>query len=118
MSLIDSITSLRTQLDNAELEIKSLAGGKKIAGPRARRSLQNIKNASHSLRKSITDHTKGMVTKPRVKKEILCATHLAVECGNISKDAEDLEDEVEAEAEAVVEPVKVKRVRKPKVVKS
>ena len=63
------------------------------------------------MRKSITDHTKGMVTKPRVKKEILCATHAAVE-------AEEEELEAKAEAEAVVEPVKVKRVRKPKVVKS
>jgi len=110
MSLIDSITSLRTQLDNAESEIKSLSGGKKASAARARKSLQTIKSSCHTMRKSITDHTKGMVTKPRVKKEIICPTHLAVECGNISKDAEDLEDEVEA----VVEPVKVKRVRKVK----
>jgi hypothetical protein len=110
MSLTENITSLRTMLDSAEAEILSLSSGKKAAGPRARRSLQNIKNASHSLRKSITDHTKGMVTKPRIKKEILCATHAAVEAGNISKDAEDLEDEVEA----VVESVKTKRIRKVK----
>jgi hypothetical protein len=111
MSLTENITSLRTMLDSAEAEILSLSGGKKAAGPRARRSLQNIKSASHSLRKSITDHTKGMVTKPRVKKEILCATHAAVE-------AEEEEFEAKAEQADVAEPVKIKRVRKPKVVKS
>ena len=111
MSLIDSITSLRTQLDNAESEIKSLSGGKKTASVRARKSLQTIKLGCQVLRKSVTDHTKGMATKPRVKKEIICPSHAAVE-------AEEEELEAKAEAEAVVEPVKVKRVRKPKVVKS
>jgi hypothetical protein len=110
MSLIDSITSLRTQLNNAELEIKSLANGKKASSVRARKSLQTIKLGCQVLRKSVTDHTKGMTTKTRTKKEIISPSHAAVEAGNISKDAEDLEDEVEA--------VKVKRVRKPKVVKS
>jgi len=107
MSLIDSITSLRTQLDNAESEIKSLSGGKKASAARARKSLQTIKSSCHTMRKSITDHTKGMVTKPRVKKEIICPSHAAVE-------AEEEELEAKAEAEAVVEPVKVKRVRKVK----
>ena len=109
MSLIDSITSLRTQLDNAESEIKSLAGGKKTASVRARKSLQTIKLGCQVLRKSVTDHTKGMVTKPRTKKEILCPTHAAVE-------AEEEELEAKAEAEAVLEPVKIKRVRKVKTV--
>jgi hypothetical protein len=107
MSLIDSITSLRTQLDNAESEILSLSGGKKASAARARKSLQTIKSSCHTMRKSITDHTKGMVTKPRVKKEIICPSHAAVE-------AEEEELEAKAEAEAVVEPVKVKRVRKVK----
>ena len=108
MSLIDSITSLRTQLDNAESEIKSLSGGKKTASVRARKSLQTIKLGCQVLRKSVTDHTKGMVTKPRVKKEILCATHAAVEA------EEEAELEAKAEAEVITVPVKVKRVRKVK----
>jgi len=107
MSLIDSITSLRTQLDNAESEIKSLPGGKKTASVRARKFLQTIKLGCQVLRKSVTDHTKGMVTKPRVKKEILCPTHAAVE-------AEEEESEAKAEAEVITVPVKVKRVRKVK----
>ena len=108
MSLIDSITSLRTQLDNAESEILSLSGGKKASAARARKSLQNIKSSCHTMRKSITDHTKGMVTKPRVKKEIICPSHAAVEA------EEEAELEAKAEAEVIAEPVKVKRVRKVK----
>ena len=111
MSLIDSITSLRTQLDNAESEILSVSGGKKASAARARKSLQTIKSSCHTMRKSITDHTKGMVIKPRVKKEIISPTHAA----NL---AEEEEFEAKAEQADVAEPVKIKRVRKPKVVKS
>jgi hypothetical protein len=101
MSLSDSITSLRTMLDSAETEIKSLEGGRKASSARARKSLQTIKTSCHGLRKQITDHTKGLPTKARAKKEIIAA--------------------VEAEPEAIAEPdifepvaVKPKKVRKAK----
>ena len=68
MSLSDSITSLRTMLDTAENEIKSLELGRKASSARARKSLQNIKTASHVLRKEITAHTKNLPTKSRTKK--------------------------------------------------
>jgi len=68
MSLSDSITSLRTMLDTCENEIKSLESGRKASSARARKSLQNIKTASHSLRKEITAHTKNLPTKSRTKK--------------------------------------------------
>ena len=68
MSLSTSITSLRTMLDTAENEIKSLELGRKASSARARKSLQNIKTASHVLRKEITAHTKSLPTKSRTKK--------------------------------------------------
>ena len=68
MSLSESITSLRTMLDTCENEIKSLESGRKASSARARKSLQNIKTASHSLRKEITAHTKSLPTKSRTKK--------------------------------------------------
>jgi hypothetical protein len=52
-----------------------------------------------------------MITKPRTKKEIICPSHAANE-------AEEEELEAKAEQADVAEPVKIKRVRKPKVVKS
>ena len=70
MSLSTSITSLRTMLDTAETEIKSLEMGRKASSARARKSLQNIKTASHVLRKEITAHTKSLPTKSRSKKTV------------------------------------------------
>ena len=93
MSLSESITSLRTMLDTCENEIKSLESGRKASSARARKSLQNIKTASHSLRKEITAHTKSLPTKSRTKKV-------------------DPEPVVEP-AEPTPEPVK-KRVTRPK----
>lgn len=107
MSLSESITSLRTMLDNAETEIKSLETGRKASSARARKSLQNIKSSCHGLRKQITDHTKALPTKARAEKEIICPTHAAVEA--------EAEPEPEAIAEPKPEPVKVKKVRKAKV---
>ena len=95
MSLSESITSLRTMLDTCENEIKSLELGRKASSARARKSLQNIKTASHSLRKEITAHTKSLPVKSRSKK-------------------------VEVEPEPVVEPAEPtpepvkKRVTRPK----
>jgi hypothetical protein len=102
-NLSDSITSLRTMLDTCETEVKSLeTNSRKASSARARKSLQNIKTSCHGLRKDITEYTKALPTKARVKKEIIAA--------------------VEAEPEAIaepdieaVEPVKPKKTRKPKV---
>ena len=99
MSLSESITSLRTMLDTAENEIKSLELGRKASSARARKSLQNIKTASHVLRKEITAHTKSLPTKSRSKKVV------------------EPEPVVEPVVEAVVEPVKkIKKSRSKKVV--
>ena len=69
MNLSNSITSLRTMLDNCETEIKSLEGGRKASSARARKCLQNIKTSCHNLRKAVTIHTKALPTKTRVKKD-------------------------------------------------
>ena len=56
-------------LDQAEKEVKALEGGKKASSARARKSLQSIKSNSHSLRKQIIEHTRGLPVKKREKKE-------------------------------------------------
>jgi Tfp pilus assembly protein PilO len=70
MSLSQSITSLRSMLDTAENEIKSLEGGRKASSARSRLSLQQIKKQSHSLRKDITKFSQALPTKTRVKKVV------------------------------------------------
>ena len=70
MSLSESITSMRTMLDNCEKEVGSLNNGRKASASRARLSLQQIKKQCHSLRKDITCHTKALPTKTRVKKVV------------------------------------------------
>ena len=65
MSLSQSITSLRTMLDIAENEIKSLESGRKASAARARKSLQSIKTNCHILRRDITLFTKELPTKSR-----------------------------------------------------
>ena len=89
------MTTLKTMLENAESEIKSLELGRKASLTRARKSLQNIKTVSHNLRKEITAHTKSLPTKSRTKK--------TVEPGSVQPEP----------TEPVVEPVK-KRVTRPK----
>ena len=69
MNLSENITSLRTMLDTAENEIKSLEGGRKASSARARLSLQQIKKSCHTMRRDITTHTKSLPTKTRAKKE-------------------------------------------------
>ena len=98
MSLSDSITSLRTMLDTCENEIKSLESGRKASSARARKSLQNIKTASHSLRKEITAHTKSLPTKSRSKKV----------------EVEPVVEPTEPVVEPTPEPVKKKRISRPK----
>ena len=94
MSLTQSINELQTLLDQTKSEIASLESGKKASAPRCRKSLQSIKLSSHSLRKAITEHTKGLPVKSRTKKE------------------EKMVEEPEPVAEP--EPVKPKRARKKK----
>ena len=98
MNLSESICGLRSMLDNAEVEIKSLEAGRKASSARARKSLQNIKNSCHNLRKAVTIHTKALPTKTRVK-----------------KDEPEPVEPVEPEPE--VKPVKPKKVRKTRVKK-
>lgn len=95
MSLSESITALRTMLDSADKEVKSLEGGKKASSARARKALQNIKGGCHVLRKNITSHQKTMTTKPRTKK--------------LDSACETSQEEAPA-----TPPVKAKRARKTK----
>jgi hypothetical protein len=102
MSLSENITSLRTMLDSAEHEIKSLESGRKASASRARLSLQKIKANCHSLRKEITTHTKSLPTKTRVKKVTV-----------------EPEPEPEPEpVEPVVEEAPAKKVRKSRAKKA
>lgn len=68
-SLSDQILLMRQSLDATEKELKALEGGRKASAPRARKSLQALKQSSHQLRKQITDSVKSMPTKKRTKKE-------------------------------------------------
>ena len=69
MSLTEQILLMRKSLDETEKELKALEGGRKASAPRARKSLQSLKQSSHQLRKQITDSVKSMPTKKRTKKE-------------------------------------------------
>lgn len=68
MSLSEQVLLMRQSLDECERELKSLEGGRKASAPRARKSLQNLKTSSHSLRKQIVEHTKSLPIKSRTKK--------------------------------------------------
>ncbi len=70
MDLERELQTLRTYFETAETEIKSLKSGRRAAAPRARRSLQQIKNTSHKLRGEIMNTVKSMPVKSRTKKEI------------------------------------------------
>lgn len=69
MTLSEQIMLMRNELDAADREIKALEGGRKAASSRARKSLQNIKQSSHQLRKSIVEHTKALPVKSRKSPE-------------------------------------------------
>ena len=64
------LQTLRTYFDNAENEIKSLKAGRRAAAPRARKSLQQIKQTSHKMRSDIMHTVKSMPVKSRTKKEV------------------------------------------------
>ena len=63
------LQTLRTHFENAESEIRSLKAGRRAAAPRARKSLQQIKQTSHRMRGEIMTAVKGMPVKSRTKKE-------------------------------------------------
>ena len=70
MDLERELQTLRTHFDNAEAEIKSLKAGRRAAAPRARKSLQQIKNTSHRMRSDIMNTVKSMPVKSRTKKGV------------------------------------------------
>ena len=70
MDLERELQTLRTYFDNAEAEIKSLKAGRRAAAPRARKSLQQIKQTSHKIRGDIMHTVKSMPVKSRTKKEV------------------------------------------------
>jgi small-conductance mechanosensitive channel len=79
MSLSESIVAMRNMLQQAEAEIKNLEGGRKASSAKARKQLQSIKMASHSLRKAISEHSNSLPTKPRVKKTVTIAEPVEAE---------------------------------------
>jgi hypothetical protein len=68
-TLSDQLLLMRQSLDATEKELKALEAGRKASAPRARKSLQSLKQSSHQLRKQITESVKSMPTKKRTKKE-------------------------------------------------
>lgn len=97
-SLTEQILLMKKSLDETEKELKELEGGRKASAPRARKSLQALKQSSHQLRKQITESVKSMPVKKRTKK---------------SEEVLPMEEikQLQAEPEEVVEE-KPKRVRK------
>ena len=67
-TLNDGLESLKAHMEDLEEHLNALSIGRKISGPRARSSLQMIKNQSQDLRKSITEHVKSLPTRKKVQK--------------------------------------------------
>jgi uncharacterized membrane protein len=65
MSLSESINEIKTHIFVAESELNSLIAGKKASASRVRKSLQQIKQLSHALRKSIIQYLQTLPTKKR-----------------------------------------------------
>ena len=107
MSLTDSINNIRAHLSTAESELTSLVAGKKASSGRARKSLQQIKQLSHLLRKQIIEHTKALPTKKRT----------AIVAEETEKEPAQAVPLVE-EAQVVVEAPKPKRKRATKLLPS
>ena len=102
-SLSDQVLLMRKSLDECEKELKSLESGRKASAPRARKSLQALKNSSHAMRKQITESVKSMPVKKKVSKK--------------SEEVLPMEEikQLQAEPEEPEEPVK--KPRKPRVKK-
>ena len=69
-NLNENISILRAHLTTAEKELAMLQTGRKASSARARKSLQNIKQISHILRKEVADHVKNIPTKKRISSPI------------------------------------------------
>ena len=67
MSLADQLAQIKNSIAEAERELTSLTSGRKVSASRVRKQLQNVKNQSQILRKSVIAHTKEMPNKSRVK---------------------------------------------------
>lgn len=96
-------------------EICSLESGRKSAGPRARKSLQEIKKLSHELRKNIVEHLKTL--KPvKVATDIPKTNEMELEPPEVKDINIKVIEAIQAPIEAPIEaskPIK-KRVRKSK----
>ena len=66
-NLLDQLAQIKNSINEAERELTSLTSGRKVSASRVRKQLQNVKNQSQILRKSVIAHTKEMPTKSRVK---------------------------------------------------
>jgi len=99
MDLERELQTLRTYFETAENEIKSLKSGRRAAAPRARRSLQQIKQTSHRMRGDIMNTVKSMPVKSRTKKVVEAPVE------------EDLPSPPELKREPSEAPVKVRKSR-------
>ena len=79
MDLTEQFQTLKNHMDTCEKELNSLKGGRKASSARVRKSLMEIKKASHGMRGATTEFTKGLPTKPRAKKEKAVVEPVAVE---------------------------------------
>lgn len=103
-NLLNLFNEMKIHTDQCEKELESLLGGKKASAPRARKLLGLIKVHSHSLRKLITEHLKSLPTKTRKVKE--------PEVKPVEVESVPEPPEVES-----VPEVKVKKPRKPRLIK-
>jgi uncharacterized protein (DUF3084 family) len=111
MSLREQLDSLKAHLESAELEYKSLEGGKKASSSRLRKSLMNIKTVSHGARNSTTEYVKALPTKARTKKE-------AAEEAVVSEEPAVSEKvEFDEEGNQVVDPLTKPKLKKSKTKK-
>lgn len=90
MDLENQINELKTHLACCEKEYLSLKAGRKASAPRLRKSLQELKKNSHSMRALTTEFVKTLPTKSKAKEK---------------KTEEPAPEPVEAK-----EPVKKKRI--------
>ena len=92
-SLAEQLQAMKNNLEIAEKELASLNAGRKSSAPRLRKSLMDLKKASHTMRSATTSYARDLPTKPRKPKP-----------------------PAEPEPEEPAEPVKPKRKPKAKAV--
>jgi hypothetical protein len=116
MSLSNQINELKILVSQCESEITSLESGRKASSSRARKSLQAIKQQAHGMRKVITETTKALPTKTRVKK---VSSDLETKPERVevpATEAPTVEVPVVEPAEPLIEPVKKSRKKPTKTV--